>query len=216
MKQTKLFIIANIIVLFASCNMYKQRNKETASVHYIRDVNPFKSDSTIHVVIEIPAGTNQKWEANKQTGSIEWEQNSTGIKRIIDYLPYPANYGFVPQTQLLLEKGGDNDPIDIFVLGETIPRGTVCEVKIIGIIYMFDNKQEDSKLLAVLNNNNIFCKVNTIENLEDNYPGVIDILKIWLTNYKGYNNIRIDSVGSKTRANSLLKSSHIDYLLNNK
>jgi inorganic pyrophosphatase len=216
MIQTKLFIIAYLIVLLASCNMYKRKNEDTVSVHYIRDLNPFKSDSTINVVIEIPAGTNQKWEVNKQTGNIEWEQNSTGIKRIIQYLPYPANYGFVPQTQLLLEKGGDNDPIDIFVLGETIPRGTVCEVKIIGIIYMFDNQQEDSKLLAVLNNNNIFYKVNTIENLEENYPGVIDILKIWLTNYKGYNNIRIDSVGSKTHAISILKNSHIDYLLNNK
>jgi inorganic pyrophosphatase len=106
------------ILLYACDNSGRVENTVIIAPNYLHDIAPFTSDSLVNVVIEIPAGTNQKWELNKATGQIEWEQVSPDSFRvIIDYLPYPANYGFVPQTLLPETSGGDGDPVDVFVLG---------------------------------------------------------------------------------------------------
>ena len=40
------------------------------------------------------------------------------------------------------EDGGDGDPLDVIVLGPTIPRGTVV-AKLIGILRLLDNGEQD-------------------------------------------------------------------------
>lgn len=44
----------------------------SSGINYLKDIEPINSDGTINVVVEIPAGTNGKWEASKKTGDIEW------------------------------------------------------------------------------------------------------------------------------------------------
>ena len=53
---------------------------------------PVNADGTINVVVEIPAGTNAKWEVCNPDGAMEWELVN-GRPRIVNYLPYPGNYG---------------------------------------------------------------------------------------------------------------------------
>lgn len=108
-----------VLLLFSACK--DTNNSHTDAINYLHDISAFTADSLIQVVIEIPAGTNQKWEVNKETGHIEWDQLTPDSMRIIDYLAYPANYGFVPQTLLSKESGGDGDPVDVFVLGLQSP-----------------------------------------------------------------------------------------------
>lgn len=52
-------------------------------------------DGSINVLIEIPSGTNGKWEVNKETGNLDWEFKK-GVPRVVQSLPYPANYGMIP------------------------------------------------------------------------------------------------------------------------
>ena len=63
----------------------------------------------IHFVVEIPAGTNAKWEVDKATGGLHWEQKD-GRPRVVQYLAYPGNYGMIPSTSLPYEIGGDGEP----------------------------------------------------------------------------------------------------------
>jgi inorganic pyrophosphatase len=182
--------------------------------NFLSDIEAFASDSLVNVVIEIPAGTNQKWEVNKETGQIEWEQITPDSMRIIDYLAYPANYGFVPQTLLSKDRGGDGDPVDVFVLGPSIAREQVVKVRIVGIIHLLDANEVDSKLLAVDVHNPGF-DVNSFEALEKNYPGATDILRIWLLNYKGGGEAEILSVKEEMPALRFLMEAHKAYLNNN-
>ena len=76
-------------------------------------------------LLEIPAGTKQKWEVNKNSGLLEWEEKN-GKKRIVKFLGYLGNYGFIPQTL-----GGDGDPLDVIDLDESKPRGSVVETKLL-------------------------------------------------------------------------------------
>jgi len=59
----------------------------------------------INAVIEIPAGTNQKIEFNTENERFEADQLK-GKDRVIDFLPYPANYGFIPSTLMDTDRGG--------------------------------------------------------------------------------------------------------------
>jgi inorganic pyrophosphatase len=52
----------------------------------------------------------------------------------------------------------------------------------------------------------------TFEMLVNNYPGVIDILQIWLSHYKGQGRIEILSVQDEKHAIRYIKEAHNDYI----
>jgi inorganic pyrophosphatase len=203
-----LFSIAFLILLLSSCN---KTDDNGSAVNLLHGIAPFTSDSLVNVVIEIPAGTREKWEVDKETGQIEWDQVTQDSFRVVNYLPYPANYGFVPQTLLPKSSGGDGDPVDVFVLGSSIARGQTVKVNIVGIIHMLDNEEADSKLLAISAHEQGFDP-KSYEKLTDTYPGVVEILQLWLTNYKGANKIKILSVNDEKDAFQYLKSAIEDYI----
>lgn len=206
-----LFTLCVCLLLYTCGNSGKDENTVIKPHNYLHDIAPFTSDSLVNVVIEIPAGTNQKWEVNKVTGRVEWEQVTADSFRIINYLPYPANYGIVPQTLLPAVSGGDGDPVDVFVLGTSIVRERIVKVNIVGIIHMLDNNESDSKLLAV-NTEEPGFDINSLEMLTNTYPGVIDIIKLWLNHYKGPGKIIILSVNDEKDAFRYLNAAHIDYI----
>lgn len=99
-------------------------------------------------VIEIPAGTNRKFEYDKQALKFVPDLRD-GKHRMIDFLPYPVNYGFIPSTKMDKNRGGDGDPLDVLVLAESLPTGTVIEVQPIGLLQLRDLGEWDNKVLAI-------------------------------------------------------------------
>jgi inorganic pyrophosphatase len=135
------------------------------------------SEDTLRFRIEIPAGTKQKWEFNDETGKMEKDYKD-GKERIIQFLPYPGNYGFIPETL-----AGDGDPIDVIDLDESEERGELKEVRIIGALNFEDKKEEDIKFIGV-SPNGTFGHIQSIEQLLLKKPAVLEILKSWFLNYK--------------------------------
>ena len=64
-----------------------------------------------------------------------------GKERIIQFLPYPGNYGFIPETL-----AGDGDPIDVIDLDESEQRGDLKEIRIIGALNFEDKKRRRHKI----------------------------------------------------------------------
>src|ERR1700720_3502621 len=95
--------------------------------------------SEFPVVVEIPMGSNVKYELDKKTGLLK-------VDRILySAVYYPANYGFIPQT--LAE---DGDPLDILVLcQEAVAPLTIMHARAIGLMTMIDGGKKDHKILAV-------------------------------------------------------------------
>jgi len=108
----------------------------------------FTKNGHLNAVVEIPAGTNRKYEIDKQTGAIRPDLRD-GQQRMIDFLPYPVNYGFVPSTHMDKPRGGDGDPLDVLVLAESLPSGTLLEVQPIGLLMLKDSGEWDNKVLAI-------------------------------------------------------------------
>src|ERR1700749_526425 len=93
----------------------------------------------INVVIEIPQGSQVKYELDKDSGAIFVD------RFLFTPMAYPAAYGFVPNT--LSE---DGDPVDALVLvpAQVVP-GAVIRAPPIGVLFMEDESGKDEKIICV-------------------------------------------------------------------
>ncbi|WP_107851486.1 inorganic diphosphatase [Oceanimonas marisflavi] len=142
-------------------------------------------DGTVKAIVEIPAGTSAKWEVSKEDPKAVYWEYKNGKPRVVNYLGYPGNYGAIPGTALPKELGGDGDPLDVIVLGQAVPRGEVVDVRVIGVLKMLDDGEQDDKLIAVLAKDSPFAHIETMAQLDKEYPGASQIIDLWFANYKG-------------------------------
>lgn len=96
-------------------------------------------DLTVEVLIEIPKGSRNKYEYDKEKKLVKFD------RMLFSAVHYPSDYGFIPET--LAE---DGDPLDALVLvwEPTFP-GCLIEAKPIGLFKMWDEKGADQKILCV-------------------------------------------------------------------
>jgi inorganic pyrophosphatase len=109
-------------------------------MHPWHDVTPGnKLPQEFDCVIEIPSGSNVKYELDKASGLIRLD------RMLYSAVYYPANYGFIPQT--LAE---DGDPLDVLVMcQEAVVPLTLIHARAVGLMTMIDGGKLDHKIIAV-------------------------------------------------------------------
>lgn len=106
-------------------------------------------------IIEIPKGSKAKYELDKDSGLLKLD------RVLFSSIHYPANYGFIPQTYC-----DDKDPLDILVICSIdVQPLCIIEAKVIGVMQMIDNNEEDDKIIAVANNDMSVRHINDISEL---------------------------------------------------
>ncbi|WP_304341917.1 inorganic diphosphatase [Campylobacter ureolyticus] len=135
------------------------------------DISKIKIGSSpdkINAVIEIPYGSNIKYEIDKTSGAVV-------VDRVLySAVFYPANYGFVPNTL-----ADDGDPADILVINEyPLQAGSVIPCRLIGVLVMEDEAGMDEKLLAV--------PVGKIDPRFDDIKSIDDLPKATLNRIKNF------------------------------
>jgi inorganic pyrophosphatase len=105
--------------------------------------DPYVDDAVVEnafpVVVEIPKGSTNKYELDKETGLLKLD------RVLYSAVYYPADYGFIPRTYC-----DDGDPLDALVLAqEPVFPLTIVEARAIGVMRMRDEKGIDDKILAV-------------------------------------------------------------------
>ena len=158
-----------------------------------------EGDTLAHAVVEIPAGTSQKWMVRSSDGAFFWERHD-GRRRVVEYLAYPVNYGIVPRTL-----AWDGDPLDVLVLGPALPRGSVWAVRPVGMLRLSDGGARDDKILAVRPGVPL-GEVRDLEALRQKYPGILEILQTWFTHYKGEAGaLQAQGYGSSAEARQVIR-----------
>lgn len=126
----------------------------------------FGEDGTIHVVIETPKGSPNKYAYSDAFGAFQFKMV------LPDGMSFPYDFGMVPST-----KGDDGDPLDILILldAPAFP-GCVLEARLVGVIEA-DQRERDGtwerndRLIGVA------LKARThahIRGLSDLRPGMLD------------------------------------------
>jgi inorganic pyrophosphatase len=184
-----------------------------ANLHLVNDVDYLATPgdhSTHMMVVEIPAGSNEKWQTSALTGALYFE-HVDGKPRIIQYLPYPANYGFIPQTLHSKEQGGDGDPIDVVLIGPALQRGSVQPIKILGAIKFLDDGEDDTKFIGVAADGPFNNDLNDIEDLLLKYYGALEIIRLWFEGYKGPGSLFFQGYAQRKEALEILEHAHKDW-----
>lgn len=114
-----------------------------------------KAPDEINVIIEVPRSSTVKYELDLELGIIR-------VSHVLyPPVPYPGNYGFVPQT---LDE--DGDPLDMMVImRERVSPLTLCRVRPIGVVRMTDNGENDHKILCVLLSDPVYESYNNFDDL---------------------------------------------------
>ncbi|WP_096021176.1 inorganic diphosphatase [Campylobacter lanienae] len=140
------------------------------------DISKIKAGSNpdkLNAVIEIPYGSNIKYEIDKDSGAVV-------VDRVLySAMFYPANYGFIPSTL-----ADDGDPADVLVLNEyTLQAGSVIPCRLIGVLVMEDESGMDEKLLAVPVTK-IDPRYDGIKSIDDLPKATLDKIKNFFETYK--------------------------------
>jgi inorganic pyrophosphatase len=125
----------------------------------------------INVLIEIPAGSKNKYEFDK-------DLQAFALDRVLySSVQYPYDYGFVPNTL-----ADDGDPLDGMVLMDqpTFP-GCVIAARPIGMLEMIDGGDRDEKILCVPDKDPRYAQVKS---LEDVAPHRLEEIQEFFKTYK--------------------------------
>ena len=153
--------------------------------------NTFNSDGSINVYIEIPAGSNVKYEFDKSQSTLSSDQ-ADNKDRVIDFLPYLGNYGFITGTKMDESVGGDGDALDVLVLSASVTKGSVMRVLPISVILLEDGGEKDHKIIAVpFEESERTINVEKFSTFITRYNAAQFIIQEWFLNYKGLGKIKL-------------------------
>ena len=129
----------------------------------------------MNVIVEIPKGSNNKYEIDKETGLIALDRVMYTAQDM------PFDYGFVPQT--LWE---DGDPLDVVIL-TTYPLhpGILVKVRPVGMMDMVDDGESDVKIIAVPAKD---PRWNDVKDLSDVNKHTLKEMEHYFTTYKKLQN----------------------------
>jgi len=194
LKSIGLYLVVSLLV---QCNSEIDINKLPA----------YSESGHLNCIVEIPAGTNKKIEYNKTAKAFEIDQRD-GKDRVISFLPYPGNYGYISATYSDPEKGGDGDGLDVLIISEAIPTGSIVEAIPVGMLKLIDAGEFDYKIICIPADPALqTVKATTFIDLQTNYPGLLDIIQDWFLSYDPKDNPKTEGWGDELEAKKEIRTS---------
>jgi inorganic pyrophosphatase len=127
----------------------------------------------INVVIEIPQGSQVKYEVDKDSGAVFVD------RFLFTPMAYPAAYGFIPGTL-----AADGDPADALVMAPAaIVPGAVIRCRPIGMLQMEDESGQDEKIICVPHDK-IHTQYTDVHSIDDLPKITRSAIEHFFTRYK--------------------------------
>ena len=170
----------------------------------------------VNAYIEITAFDLVKYEVDKTTGYLRVDRPQRTSSQP------PSLYGFIPRTfcgdrlAALSPKAekGDGDPLDICVISERpiTKSEIILHAKVVGGFQMVDHGEADDKIIAVLENDNIWGNAKSLKELPE---ALIHRLHHYFLTYKlmhGEESLTsIERIYDKDHAAKVVEASIKDY-----
>ena len=145
---------------------------------------PSGSVEKFNVVIEIPAGSQNKYELDPETGAIFLDR----VLYSSEF--YPFNYGFIPST-----KAADGDALDVAVLlTNKVEPGTVIKCRALGMLKKVDDGDQDNCIIAVPVEK-VDPRFSGFESLQDVAEHTLLEIQDFFKNYKRLQNKEVEIEG---------------------
>ncbi len=118
---------------------------------------PEKNEDLVDVLVETPQGSRKKYEYDHDRNALRLD------RRLFSATVYPADYGFVPDTE-----GEDGEALDALVITEepTFP-GCWVTARPIGVFWIAYEDAREAKILAVPSGDPTWAEVADLSELPD-------------------------------------------------
>jgi inorganic pyrophosphatase len=138
--------------------------------------------SVVYAIVEIPKGSRNKYEYDKEAGVIRLD------RVLYSSIVYPGDYGFLPETYY-----EDGDPLDILImLNQPTFPGCVIEARPVGLFSMLDKGQPDDKVLAVPHRDPTYDDIQGLDDVPTHYLREVEhFFKV----YKDLEGVRVEPLG---------------------
>lgn len=170
----------------------------------------------VNAYIEITPYDLMKYEIDKVTGYLRVDRPQRSSSQP------PALYGFIPRTYCdkrvaklsLTAQMGDGDPLDICVVSERpINRSEVIvTARIVGGLDVNDGGEADDKIIAVLQNDNVWGKADDISDLPEI---LVERLSHYFATYKMIpgeeSKLKVERVYNREHALKVVEAAMADY-----
>lgn len=154
-----------------------------------------------YALIEIPKGSQCKYELDKATGLIKLD------RVLYTSTHYPQNYGFIPRTY-----ADDRDPLDVLVITSApVYPMTLIRAYPIGVMRMIDGGDMDDKIIAVPFFDPTY---GNIKSLDDLPPHIFDEIVHFFSVYKQLEGktTAVDALLGVGDAKRIIKEAIDDYI----
>lgn len=170
----------------------------------------------VHAFIEITPFDYVKYEVDKKSGFLRVDRPQRTSS-----LP-PTLYGFIPRTYcgnrvrdlMPGAVAGDHDPLDITVISNRrISHGEIIlDARVVGGIPMIDGDEADDKIIAVLDNDDIYSDVHDVADLP---RSLVERLRHYFQTYKTLpdepEKVRVGPVYGPEHAAKVIQAAAADY-----
>lgn len=166
-------------------------------MNVIKDLSIGNPPDEVNVFIEIPRGSKNKYEIDKDTGLVTLD------RVFYTSFAYPLDYGLVPQTHW-----HDDDPLDALIINSAEPYypGVVIPARPIAVIRMVDDGDKDEKLICVPQDD---PRLTALTDKGDIAPHVLKELTHFFEHYKDLQDkeVTIDGIEGADAAKKVIEES---------
>ena len=151
----------------------------------------FSENQQLQAVILTPAGSThpQEYDARQKTFKPAME---AGLAREFRFLPLPGNLGFIPSTARPQGDAPEGKPLQILVLAESVPTGTVQEVIPISTLLLDIAGELEAFVIAVpARPSEQVIAATDWASFQQQYPAAKAILQHWFLHYQPGKQIRL-------------------------
>ncbi len=149
--------------------------------------------TNINAIIDIPKGSNIKYEFDRKTGKVIVDRILYGAN------VYPYNYGYIENTL-----DWDGDELDVLIISDhSFAPGCQVPINILGAMKMIDDGETDTKLIGVISCDPRWSDVKALKDL--NQHRLLEI-EDFFSNYKNLQNktVKINGFENEDWANKEL------------
>ena len=148
----------------------------------------------VHVIVETPKGTRNKFNWNEEFGLLELSRT------LKSGLSWPCDFGFIPQTH-----AEDGDPLDVALLIEepTFP-GCLVKARLLGVIGFVKNGEQNDRVLACpVSKKGAGSRWDDVRDLGDLQPRLVRELESFLSDYNRFEGNEVELTGWRDAAGAV-------------
>jgi inorganic pyrophosphatase len=162
---------------------------------------PSREFPVLPVMIEVPKGSRNKYEYDKDRGKIRFD------RLLFSPVHYPTDYGFIEGT---LARDGDALDALVLVWEPTFP-GCLIEARPVGLFRMADEKGPDEKVLCVPIHDPHWAEITRLDEV---HPHLLREIEHFFTIYKDLEmkEVQVEGWDSQEAAEEVILDSRRRYV----